>query len=158
SPPSMTAARNTLLLAVFVTAASAVAAEADWVRVVEASDAGVVLELAAPPPRGAAGGYRVDGFDADGEAGVPVSVQRTAWLALPESHGARLEILALERRDLGRLDWPRQPAVLSLRERHASDAAAEFRAVEPRAFRGEYPATAVSLGSFGRRRGRDVAA
>jgi len=148
------------LVASCIVAGTAQASDEPWIRVVEATDAALVLELRAPEPVQSAQGWMVPGFDAGGEPGLPVTYQRTTWFAVPGAHGATLEVLDAERHELGRLDWPRQlgpvPAAERRAARDAGKTAAEWQPVEGREFTAVVPAEFVMLGAPSRLRGVDV--
>lgn len=141
-------------------AGPAQAADEPWIRVVEATDTGMLLELRAPEPVQTEQGWAVPGFDAGGAPGLPVTYQRTTWFAVPGAHGAQLQVEDAVRRELGRLDWPRQlgPVPVDLRRAAtaAGKAAEEWQPVAPRDFAGLMPAEFVALGAPSRLRGVDV--
>ena len=140
--------------------ARAAQAGGEWMRVVEESDAGMVLVLSAPAPVTDGGGWRVPGFDAGGEAGYPIVYENGTAIAVPGPRGARLTILDTVTRELGRGTPPIHPQLRAPSERGDGDAAERegFGDAVAAARAGIYPAAVVSLANRGRVRGRDVVA
>jgi len=147
--------------AVVVVAASAAHADGEWMRVVEQSDERVVLLLQAPAPERDGESWRVPGFDAGGEPGLPIVYERATFIAVPGPRGARLEVTAAESRELGRTVARIHPALLAQSERRAAGDAGASGGMGPavaRAIGAVYPEAVVALGAQARVRGRDVVA